>query len=76
MQEMQCPETADALKTAAMTGNLGEWDSLLTAAVVRACAALGWASASKGHPLKVPPQAQQEYLGIDVMAFPPGAGEC
>jgi hypothetical protein len=78
-QQVQEPATAAPLKEAALAGRLGEWTALLTAAVVRSCAAIGWRAAGKGHRLDLLPQAGQEYLGIDVMAFPgssalPGQG--
>lgn len=64
------PATAAPLKDAALSANLRDWTSCLTARVVGSCAALGWRAAAKGHRLDVLPQAGQEYLGIDVMAFP------
>lgn len=63
-------EVAEPLREAASTGGLGEWTRLLTAAVVASCAQLKWPAAAKGHRLALLPQPQQEYLGIDVMAFP------
>ena len=75
MQEVDRPETAGALKTAATTANLGEWTRLLTAAVVAGCTQLGWPTAAKGHKLERLPKPGQEYLGIDVMAFPPQTDE-
>ena len=62
-------ETADKLKSAALTQNLREWTTHLTAAVVGSCQSLGWQAAGKGHRLSLLPQGRQEYLGIDVMAF-------
>lgn len=64
-------EIADPLRVAATTGNLAEWTHLLTAAVVASCRPLAWPTAAKGHRLKQLPQSRQEYLGMDVMAFPP-----
>lgn len=69
MQQVQAASTARPLKEAALNGQLAEWTRHLTAAVVRSCEALGWQAAGKGHPLSLLPQAGQEYLGIDVMAF-------
>jgi len=63
-------EIAEPLREAASTANLQEWTRLLTAAVVGSCEALGWPAAAKGHRLELLPRPQQEYLGIDVMAFP------
>jgi hypothetical protein len=63
------------LKEAALGGRLGDWTRQLTAVVVQSCQRLGWCSAAKGFSLDLLPQAGQEYLGIDVMAFesPPAA---
>lgn len=72
---LQPQEVAEPLRKAATTGNLGEWTRLLTDAVVASCKQLGWPAAAKRHRLDLLPQPQQEYLGIDVMAFPPAAGE-
>jgi hypothetical protein len=69
LQYVQEPATAAPLKEAAVAGQLADWTSCMTAAVVQSCAALGWRAAGKGHPLGLLPQAGQEYLGIDVMAF-------
>jgi hypothetical protein len=69
LQHVQDPSTATPLKEAAITGQLSDWTACLTAAVVRSCEALGWRAAGKGHPSALLPQAGQEYLGIDVMAF-------
>ena len=33
-----------------------------------------WPAAAKGHKLSLLPQPGQEYLGIDLMAFPPSSG--
>ncbi len=75
MDGLQPRNISEPLKEASLGGNLGEWTRLLTDAVVATCADLGWPTAAKGHRLGLLPQAQQEYLGIDVMAFPPGTGE-
>jgi hypothetical protein len=74
LQLVQEPDTAAPLKEASLTEQLREWTACLTAVVVRSCAALGWRAAGKGHLLDLLPQAGQEYLGIDVMAFPGGDG--
>jgi hypothetical protein len=69
LQHVQDSSVAAPLKEAAIAGQLADWTACLTAAVVRSCEALGWRAAGKGHPLALLPQAGQEYLGIDVMAF-------
>jgi len=71
LQHVQDPSTATPLKEAAITGQLADWTACLTAAVVRSCEALRWRATGKGHPSALLPQAGQEYLGIDVMAFAP-----
>lgn len=70
---IQSHEVAVALRNAAASSNLAEWTRLLTAAVVRSCTARKWQAAAKGYRSTVLPQAGQEYLGIDVMAFAEGA---
>jgi hypothetical protein len=72
LQLVQEPGTAAPLKEAALAEQRREWTSCLTGVVVRSCAALGWRAAGKGHRLDLLPQAGQEYLGIDVIAFPGG----
>lgn len=71
MQALQPREVAEPLRAAATAGNLSDWTRLLTAAVVQSCKEIGWPAAAKGHRLALLPQAGQEYLSIDVMAFPP-----
>ena len=61
---------AEALRDVADGQRLAEWTAHLTGVVVRACKALGWPTAAKGHKLEFLPQPGEEYLGIDVMAFP------
>ena len=72
---MQDPSTATPLKEAAVNAQLAAWTTCLTTAVVRSCEALGWQAAGKGHPLALLPQVGQEYLSIDVMAFPTGTSD-
>lgn len=61
----------DRLRDASLASNLGEWTSALTSVVVRTFDGLGMPTAAKGHACTVLPLKQQEYLGQDVMAFPP-----
>jgi hypothetical protein len=72
LQLVQEPAAAAPLKEASLTQHLRDWTACLTGVVVRSCAALRWRAAGKGHRLDLLPQAGQEYLGIDVMAFPGG----
>lgn len=76
-REIRRPRWAEPLREAALAGRLGDWTQHLTDVVVSACESVGWAAVARGHltevgakklsPLPVP---KQEYLGIDVMAFP------
>ena len=65
------PENAAPLKAASKAEDLKAWTASLTTTVVKSCAALGWPAAAKGHRLEHLPQVGQEYLSLDVMAFPP-----
>jgi hypothetical protein len=67
---IQEPPTAAPLKAASLAEDLKAWTAYLTSAVVASCGQLGWPAAGKGHRLAELPQAGQEYLSIDVMAFP------
>ncbi|MFN0137417.1 MAG: hypothetical protein ACKVS9_15035 [Phycisphaerae bacterium] len=71
LRELSLREANEPLRAAAVNGNFADWTRLLTAAVVRSCESLGWSPAAKGHRSTRLPQAGQEYLGIDVMAFGP-----
>src|SRR5436305_1960420 len=73
LQLVQEPDVAAPLKEASLTEQLRDWTTCLTAVVVRSCEALGWRAAGKGHRLDLLPQPGEEYLGIDVMAFPGGS---
>jgi hypothetical protein len=72
LRHLQDSGTATPLKEAAIAGQLADWTRHLTTTVVRSCEVLGWQAAGKGHRLALLPQAGQEYLGIDVMAFVSG----
>jgi hypothetical protein len=67
---VQESEVAAPLKAASLAEDLKTWTACLTSAVVASCRQLGWIAAAKGHRLDELPQAGQEYLSIDVMAFP------
>jgi hypothetical protein len=49
-----------------------DWTRVLTAAVVATCESQGWMVAARRHRLDRMPEAKEEYLGIDAMAFAPG----
>jgi hypothetical protein len=68
------PSVADILKVASLAEDLRTWTNELTTAVVRSCERAGWIAAAKGNRCQRLPKAGQEYLGIDVMAFPPETG--
>jgi hypothetical protein len=67
---IQEPKVAAPLKEASLAEDLKTWTRFLTSAVVSSCQHLGWIAAAKGHRLAELPQPGQEYLSIDVMAFP------
>ncbi len=67
---VQTHAAAAALKEAAVAGTLKVWTERLTTVVVTACAELGWRPAAKGHLGEVLPVARNEYLALDVVAFP------
>lgn len=73
LEIVQEPGHAARLKDAATFAALVDWTAQLTATVVRSCAVLGWCAAAKRHSLHRLPQPGQEYLGLDVMAFPSDA---
>ena len=73
MQTLPQHTNAAALKSAALQNRLGDWTQALTGVVVDTCQALGWQAAAKGHRLDWLPEAREEYLTLDVTAFPGGA---
>jgi hypothetical protein len=66
------PDSANALKEAAINERLGDWTEILTAAVVRTCESVGWQASARGHKFNLLPVRRSEYLGLDVMAFTNG----
>ncbi len=69
---VQRPDYAQSLKEASVNERLRDWTKALTAVSVETCAAIGWQAAAKGHRLSLLPEAHNEYLGMDVMAFADG----
>jgi len=61
---------ADGLREAALRGRLGEWTKLLTEVAARTCQALGLQVAARGQAPPALPVPRQEYLGVDLLAFP------
>src|SRR3569833_3004586 len=64
------PEHCTPLRDAAIQGHLGDWTKALTEGAVAACKRLGWKACAKGPVLDVLPISGNEYLGMDLMAFP------
>lgn len=67
---LETTESGALLKDAALAGALGDWTRHLTTAVVAACSSMGWKAAAKGHLGEVLPVPRNEYLALDVIAFP------
>lgn len=63
-------EFASPLEKAALEEDMAAWTRYLTQAVIKTCQSLGWQAAAKGQRLHTLPEARNEYLTIDVMAFP------
>jgi hypothetical protein len=68
--EVRHARWAEPLRDAALQQRLKNWTRHLTGAVVATCQSLGWTAVARGHLAEVLPVAKQEYLAIDVMAFP------
>jgi hypothetical protein len=64
-------ECRGPLRAAGVAEDLTSWTRLMTDAVAAACIAMNWVVAAKGHKLELLPQAGQEYLSLDGMAFDP-----
>jgi hypothetical protein len=62
-------EHAATLKEAALNRQNKQWTEALTFVVVETVKRLGCLAAAKGHKFELLPEARNEYLGIDVMAF-------
>jgi len=63
-------EFASPLERAALAEDMATWTKYLTHAVIKTCQSMGWQAAAKGRRLQSLPEARNEYLTIDVMAFP------
>lgn len=66
-------EFASPLREAALSEDLATWTKYLTAATIKTCEDMGWQAAAKGQRLQFLPEARNEYLTIDVMAFAPSS---
>ncbi|GBC78034.1 hypothetical protein HRbin08_01520 [bacterium HR08] len=69
-REVRLARWADPLREAALKGHLGAWTRHLTGAVIVTCQAMGWRAVGRGHLAEVLPVVKQEYLALDIMAFP------
>lgn len=58
------------LKEASLDEDLETWTKELTALVIKTCAQMGWQCAAKNNRASVLPIKRNEYLSIDVTAFP------
>jgi hypothetical protein len=67
------PEWGAPLREAALAAVLGDWTRHMTHATVATCNRMGWRAAAKGFVLRVLPVPRNEYLGLDVIAFPPSS---
>jgi hypothetical protein len=65
-------EEAALLRDAALNVRLREWTMALTDVVVESFAIEGLQAAARGHRLDMLPVGRNEYLSMDVMAFPSG----
>lgn len=61
---------ADDLRDASLRLDLARWTSTLTGVVVRSFEQLGFTAAGKGYRCSVLPVQRNEYLALDVTAFP------
>src|SRR6202166_636828 len=71
MDMLQHHESSGRLKDAAIRGQLGKWTAALTGVVCSTCEEMGWKAAAKGNLSTLLPEARQEYLALDVVAFEP-----
>ena len=62
--------TADDLRQAAVAGDLARWTQALTGLVAQSLRDLGPKVAAKGHRCTALPVEREEYLALDVTAFP------
>jgi hypothetical protein len=61
---------ADGLREAALAKRLKRWTALLTEVAARTCQVLGVQVAARGQAPPALPVPRQEYLGVDLLAFP------
>lgn len=68
-------EASEELRSASVAGANRRWTAALTTVVATSFNRLGLRAAAKGHPGAWLPVPNEEYLGIDVMAFPEAGTE-
>ena len=66
--------TVGELRRAAVDGDLSRWTQALTGLVAQSLCDLGLEVAAKGHQCTALPVAREEYLALDVSAFPDAGG--
>ncbi len=69
-REVRDARWADPLRGSVLAGELGKWTEQLTGCVVATCESMSWTAVAKGYPGGALPISRQEYLAVDVMAFP------
>lgn len=69
LADVKAHEVSDPLREVAHGRKLDAWTRLMTEVVVRSCTSLGWRAAARRHKQAPLPQAQGEYLALDIMAF-------
>jgi hypothetical protein len=69
---IQQPIHSTLLKEAALQERLGDWTKTLTSVVIETNKSMGWQASAKGHYLQMLPVPRNEYLALDIMAFPDG----
>ena len=62
--------TASELRQASVAGDLTRWTQALTGLMAQSMRGLGLEVAAKGHRCTALPVAREEYLALDVTAFP------
>ena len=62
--------TAAELREASIAGDLARWTQALTGLVTQSLRGLGLEVAARGHRCTVLPVEREEYLALDVTAFP------
>lgn len=67
--DLRVPSVSDPLREVADGRKLEAWTRQMTEVVVRSCASLGMRTAARRHKQAPLPEAQGEYLALDVMAF-------